>query len=157
MFFILVLLSTNSLFSQISKVHYIPPVAYSGNGSSIPGDQYIYLSTPSINDVNYTIQEIGGSVVRQDIINNSNPYRYDVPGTGNTQLAVDRNVVGRVINNRGYIITADCPIYVSVRYNASTYQLVHLLPKDLLLLEHTLELLCIPMVMNSMQYEHLIF
>ena len=67
------------------------------NGSSVPGDQYIYLSTPSINDVNYTIQEIGGSVVRQDKINNSNPYRYDVPGTGDTQLAVNRNVVGRVI------------------------------------------------------------
>ena len=116
------MLSTSSLFSQISKVHYIPPVAYSNNGSSVPGDQYIYLSTPSINDVNYTIQEIGGSVVRQDKINNSNPYRYDVPGTGDTQLAVNRNVVGRVITNRGYIVTADCPIYVSVRYNASTYQ-----------------------------------
>ena len=116
------MLSTTSLFSQISKVHYIPPVAYSNNGSSVPDDQYIYLSTPSINDVNYTIQEIGGSIVRQDKINNSNPYRYDVPGTGDTQLAVNRNVVGRVITNRGYIVTADCPIYVSVRYNASTFQ-----------------------------------
>ena len=88
----------------------------------MPQQQYIYLSTPSINPVKYTIQEIGGTIVRDDEIDNSNPYRYDVPGTGDTQLAVNKNVVGRVITNRGYIIKADCPIYVSVRYYASTYQ-----------------------------------
>ncbi|MDA8588836.1 T9SS type B sorting domain-containing protein [Flavobacteriaceae bacterium] len=120
--FLLLVFSGTSLLSQISKTHYIPPIAYSGIGSSVPQQQYIYLSTPSINPVKYTIQEIGGSVVRQDEIDNSNPYRYDVPGTGDTQLAVNKNVVGRVITNRGYLITADCPIYVSVRYYASTYQ-----------------------------------
>ena len=65
----------------------------------------------------YTIQEIGGSVVKQDEIDNSNPYRYDVPGSGTTQLVASKNSIGSVIANRGYIISADCPIYVSVRYN----------------------------------------
>jgi hypothetical protein len=115
--FLLLVFSGTSIFSQISKVHYIPPITYSGQGASTPADQYIYLSTPSVNNVRYTIQEIGGTIVRDDEINNSSPYRYDIPGTGQTQLAVNRSNVGRVITNRGYIITADCPIYVSVRYN----------------------------------------
>jgi hypothetical protein len=155
--FLLLIFSGTSIFSQISKTHYIPPIAYSGSGSSVPQEQYIYLSTPSINPVNYTIQEIGGSVVSQDIIDNSNPYRYDVPGTGQTQLAVNKSNVGRVITNRGYIITADCPIYVSVRYYASTYQAGAFTSKELLVWEHTSELLCIPMEMQQVQSERMIF
>ena len=99
--FLLLIFSGTSIFSQISKTHYIPPIAYSGSGSSVPQQQYIYLSTPSINPVKYTIQEIGGTIVKDDEIDNSNPYRYDIPGTGDTQLAVNRNIVGRVITNRG--------------------------------------------------------
>jgi hypothetical protein len=69
--FLLLVFSGTSIFSQISKTHYIPPIAYSGIGSSVPQQQYIYLSTPSINPVKYTIQEIGGTIVRDDEIDNS--------------------------------------------------------------------------------------
>jgi hypothetical protein len=34
-------------------------------------------------------------------------------------LLTSKNSIGNVINNRGYIISADCPIYVSVRYNVT--------------------------------------
>ena len=44
--------------------------------------------------------------------------RYDIGNGNNTQLTVNSNLSASVINNKGYIITASCPIYVSVRYNA---------------------------------------
>ena len=46
----LFLLLASSAFSQISKVHYIPPIT--SNSGSI-ADQYIYLSTPSETDVDF--------------------------------------------------------------------------------------------------------
>ena len=104
----------NCLFSQISKVHYIPPLT--SNSGSI-ADQYIYLSTPSEADVDYDIQIIGGGTI-SGTFNNTSPIRYDIGNGNNTQLTVNSNLSASVINNRGYIITASCPIYVSVRYNA---------------------------------------
>ena len=112
----LFVLFASSAFSQISKTHYIPPITTDSGNAQITAS-YIYISTPSVTNVKYTIQEIGGTIVRDDEINNSSPYRYDVPGTGTTQLVASKNSIGSVITNRGYIISADCPIYVSVRYN----------------------------------------
>ena len=112
----LFVLFASSAFSQISKTHYIPALT-SDSGNAQITEAFIYISTPSVDNVNYTIQEIGGAVVADDVINNTNPIRYTVPGSGTTQLVASRNSIGNVINNRGYIITADCPIYVSVRYN----------------------------------------
>ena len=114
--FLFLILSGTSLFSQISKTHYIPALTSDSGNAQITA-AYIYISTPSVDDVNFTIQEIGGAVVVDDMIKNINPYRYDVPGTGTTQLVASKNSIGSVITNRGYIISADCPIYVSVRYN----------------------------------------
>ena len=46
-------------FSQISKIHYIPPLTANdrsqGGAGSIPYDQYLYLSTPSSSDVTVKI------------------------------------------------------------------------------------------------------
>jgi hypothetical protein len=83
--FLLLIFSGTSLFSQISKTHYIPALT-SDSGNAQITDAYIYISTPSVDDVNFTIQEIGGVVVVDDMIKNINPYRYDVPGSGTTQL-----------------------------------------------------------------------
>ena len=111
---ILFILSAVPVFSQISKVHYIPPVT--SNSGSI-ADQYIYLSTPSEADVEYDIQIIGGATI-SGTFNNTSSFPYYIGDGDNTQLTVNSNLSASVLNNRGYIITASCPIYVSVRYNA---------------------------------------
>ena len=110
----LLLFNVTSLFSQISKVHYIPPITSGGNDIE---DQYIYLSTPSEADVEYDIQIIGGGTI-SGTFNNTSPFRYDIGNGSNTQLTVNKNFSASILNNRGYIITASCPIYVSVRFNA---------------------------------------
>lgn len=55
------LLAIQDLTAQLSKVHYIPPIAAHGaaNSNAFPRDQYIYISTPSTDNVNYTIAPMG--------------------------------------------------------------------------------------------------
>ncbi len=122
-------------FSQISKIHYVPPLTVDLEGNSLPRDQYLYLSTPSTNPVNGTITELStGRVINfSDIstnpLQNDNPIRYTINnGSGsvndrlNNQLFVNPNNTanssGILTLNAGFLVEADCPIYVSIRYNA---------------------------------------
>ena len=78
-FFLLSLIS----FSQISKVHYIPPLTANdlqqGGGGSIPYDQHLYLSTPSTSDVTVkiTLLSTGQEITYTDLRNN-NPKVYQL-------------------------------------------------------------------------------
>jgi len=106
-------LFASSVFSQISKTHYIPALT-TDNGNAQVTDAHIYISTPSTTTVNVTIQEIGGAAIPGTVRNDAS-VEYSISDLN--QLFANRNDTGEVINNKGYIISADCPIYVSVRYN----------------------------------------
>ncbi len=116
--FFLFLLFTLNCFSQFSKTHYIPPLIC--NAALLVSDQYLYISTPSVANVNFKIIANGGSVVN-GTVNSNNPYRYYI-GTGpGTQLFAPLLSAG-VVSNRGYIIEAEDLIYVSARVNAVPVQ-----------------------------------
>ena len=127
--FLIVFLFSLLGFSQISQVHYIPPLTTNEapqGGSSWPEEQYIYLSTPSAENVTVTITPLNGnSITTYTDLNNGNPRRYDIGGADNpgefqtSELFVDHDDTGgnRTLN-AGFLIEANCPIYVSVRYNA---------------------------------------
>ena len=104
---------TINCFSQFSKTHYIPPLTCNNN---LAGDQYIYISTPSITDVNFKIIENGGAAI-SGVVNNATPYVYAIGAGDNTQLFTPKTNIG-IIQNKGYIIEADDLIYTSVRVNA---------------------------------------
>ena len=106
-------------FSQLSKTHYIPPLTNADSGSSTPGNQYIYLSTPNNSDVAYTITPIGQppSSIITGVVSKANPREISV-GSGSGQLFIPVSLTSRVTNNRGYIIEAEDVIYVSVRMQA---------------------------------------
>ncbi|OXA77765.1 T9SS type B sorting domain-containing protein [Flavobacterium frigidimaris] len=111
--FMLFLFCTINCFSQFSKTHYIPPLI---SVAGFAADQYLYISTPSLTNVNFKIIANGGSVV-SGTVNSNNPYRFYI-GTGlNTQLFTPLINTG-VISGRGYIIEAEDLIYVSARVNA---------------------------------------
>ena len=59
-----------------------PPVTCNTN---LAGDQYIYISTPSITNVNFKIIENGGNTIA-GIVNNTNPYVYAIGAGDNTPL-----------------------------------------------------------------------
>ncbi len=110
---VLLLFCTINCFSQFSKTHYIPPLT---SVTGLAGDQYIYISTPSITNVNFKIIANGGSVV-SGTVNSNNPYQYYIGTGSNTQLFVPSNSIG-IVANRGYVIEAEDLIYVSARVNA---------------------------------------
>ena len=78
-FFLFIFFSLQS-YSQISKVHYIPPLTNNKGvafGSSIPIDQYLYLSTPSTENVIVTITPLNGDApTTYNDLSNGNPIRY---------------------------------------------------------------------------------
>ncbi|CAH8281587.1 gliding motility-associated-like protein [Mariniflexile fucanivorans] len=105
-------------FSQLSKTHFLPPLTESGTNSSAPQDHYIYISTPSTSSVNFTIKPVGVATSITGTVSNTSPYTYAI-GTGRgTPLFVNINETSTVKTNKGYIIEADRPVYVSVRVNA---------------------------------------
>jgi len=99
-------------FSQFSKTHYIPPIVAS-NGVPV-GPQYIYISTPSLTPVSFSINEIGGAIttgtVSRDI-----PFVFDINAHNANQLVLDESEVSIIKSNRGYIIEAGDVVYVTLR------------------------------------------
>lgn len=111
-FIFLFLLIFNNCLSQFSKTHYIPPLC--GSSSVIPGQQFIYISTPNTLPVNFKIIEIGGNVI-EGTVSKSNPYIYNVGFGQDSQLHVDASISSNIFNNKGFIIEAEDLIYVSAR------------------------------------------
>ena len=85
-FFLLSILIFSCFFSfgQLSKTHYLPPIAFSshfyGFRSGPWAGEYIYISTPSTSSVTFNIKEVGGAVITGEV-SNSNPYVYEVRET----------------------------------------------------------------------------
>ena len=101
--------------SQFSKTHYIPPL--SGASSVISEDQFLYISTPNINPVNFRIIELGGNIIT-GTVSRDVPYVYNVGFGNDTQLHVDASLTSSILANKGYIVEADDLVYVSARVTA---------------------------------------
>ena len=101
--------------AQLSQKHYIPPLTTADSNSSNPNEQFIYISTPSNQNINYTIKLIGSNNDITGVVSKTNPIEFFI-GDGASQLFVNANETSRVHNNKGYIIEAEGgQIYVSVR------------------------------------------
>ena len=113
-----------NLNAQLSKVHYVPPVAYSDIDNAIPDEgHYFYISTPSTASVTVNIIAVGVATTTIEV-SNSIPYVFtiDAPGAPHSsQIAIgasdDIAVVNTSIvdNDKGYIIEATAAVYVALR------------------------------------------
>ena len=115
-----------SVFAQLSKVHYVPPIAYSSEtfSNAIPNQgHYFYVSTPSTATVTVDIKAVGGATTRIEV-SNSIPYVFtiDPPGAPHSsQVAIgasSSDVVSNtssVVTDKGYIIEATAAVYVALR------------------------------------------
>ncbi|MEC3907586.1 T9SS type B sorting domain-containing protein [Tamlana sp. 2201CG12-4] len=117
-------------FAQLSKTHYIPPLTNAEIGNANPEDQYIYISTPSNVNVGYTIIPVGQPITITGVVSNTNP-QVEPIGFGNGQLFMASNQTSQVTNDKGYIIEAEAPIYVSIRMNAGGAQAGALVSKGI--------------------------
>jgi len=109
-------ISLNCL-AQFSKTHYIPPLA--GSNNVAVQEQYLYISTPSVTPVKFTIKELGGATISGTVSQNS-PYIHNAGYGVDTQLHVHESLVYRVLKNKGYIIEAEDVVYVTARVLASS-------------------------------------
>ena len=48
-------------YNQLSKKHFIPPLATTSSGNNAPNEQWFHISTPSENPVNFTVKRGDGS------------------------------------------------------------------------------------------------
>lgn len=104
------------LLAQFSKTHYIPPVVGSDNQAAM--NQVMYISSPSITPINFTISAIGGGGI-QGTVSRDNPFEFNIGFGLNTQLHVNEALVNTILNNKGYIIEAEDQVYVAVRVTAA--------------------------------------
>ena len=118
-FLLCFLLFTISCFAQFSKTHYIPPLSGSNNVSSSAQEQYLYISTPNVNPVNFKIIALGGAVINGTVSKNL-PYIYNIGFGSNTQLMLPRSMVNNIVSNKGYIIEAEDLVYVAARVIAGS-------------------------------------
>ncbi|MDB9977075.1 IgGFc-binding protein, partial [Flavobacteriaceae bacterium] len=114
---LLFLFASTGVYSQLGKIHYIPPIAKGDIGSDVVAVQHIYLTTPIEGTINAYIKPVGGT--RLDWIpvsfSNNNPLDWPIP---NDQFTVNDNSAGKV-SNKGYIIESSNVFYVNVRFNSS--------------------------------------
>ena len=109
-----VFLFSINCFSQFSKTHYIPPLSSS---TILSEDQFLYISTPNVNPVNFRIVQLGGTTILGTVTRDI-PYIYNVGYGNDTQLHVDASSASTILNNKGFIVEADDLVYVSARVTA---------------------------------------
>ena len=107
---IFALLFTAIGYAQFSRTHYIPPLT----GASQAQQQFLYISTPTVTDVNVRIIPVGGTPIDM-IVSNSAPIEFSIGFGNNSQLMVPTGSTANIQNNKGYIIEAEDLVYVSVR------------------------------------------
>lgn len=137
--FLIILFFCLQSFAQLGKLHFIPPLTAADPTNAQPVDQYIYLSTPSVTNITYTITPVGqpASSVITGEVSNVSPQVISI-GSGNGQLFIPSSQTSVVANNRGYIVEANGSIYVSVRMNGGgTSQAGALVSKGLAALGQT--------------------
>lgn len=104
-------------FAQLSKTHYIPPLT--SNSALTPQDHYIYISTPSLQDVKFKIVLIGGGTI-SGTVNKTTPYRYSIGNGDKTQLFESSSNIGKT-TNKGFIIESEGLVFANIRTNAGGF------------------------------------
>ena len=113
-FSIFFLICYGFLQAQLSRTHYIPPITAAANNNSLPQNQYLHISTPSISPVNVELNQMGGIVLNY-IVSNSSPVEVFIGSGDNTSFVVPSFDTASQINNKGYVVNSEKPVYVSVR------------------------------------------
>jgi hypothetical protein len=102
------------IWAQLDSIHYFPPI-YQGNGTANQGA--LYISTPSVSPVSFTITTGTGSAVASGTVSNSQYFRYQMSGVNSTILIPSGNL-NAPLSNKGFVVRASGPVYANLRYEA---------------------------------------
>ncbi len=111
-------LTAQSTYSQLSDLHYLPPLKQGRNNQGIR-DQAIYLSTPSTTDITVNVyQGTNNTPVQTFVFNNLNPVEWTLTNGDNNIILVNDNNTGVVLTNSGLRFesgSTDDEFYVNYR------------------------------------------
>ena len=107
-------------YNQLSKKHFIPPLATTSTGNNAPNEQWFHISTPSENPVNFTVKRGDGTIFYSDTVSNTQPWTQRANQGGSTveygYLFASEDETDQPLTQHGFIIEADQEIYVSTRF-----------------------------------------
>ena len=101
LFFILVFLSTNYVFAQLSDLHYLPPLKQGSNNQAIQ-QQAVYLSTPETTAFNVDVYlGTNTTAIATLSISKTSPAVYNLSNGDNNVTLVTNANTGIVLNSSG--------------------------------------------------------
>ena len=117
--FLLFLLSATFANAQLSTKHYIPPLPF--QGESNPNANYfrtvhMYISTPA-ERANFIIKPFGSGSEQwiSGVVLNNSSYKVQLNNNVIGSLPVNPNTFNYGVTGKGYEVTSDREIYVSIR------------------------------------------
>ncbi len=108
-----ILLLTVAGVVRLDTEHWIPRV-YAAGHWVVPQHQMVYVSTPSVTNVNYTISDGAGTVLQTGTVNNANPITYLMNGRP-SDFIVNSTEVNKILVGRGLHVVTDDKVYVNIR------------------------------------------
>lgn len=101
LFFLLVFLSTNYVFAQLSDLHYLPPLKQGSNNQAIQ-QQAVYLSTPETTAFNVDVYlGTNTTAIATLSISKTSPAVYNLSNGDNNVTLVTNANTGIVLNSSG--------------------------------------------------------
>ena len=117
-FFILFLFTVKLSFSQLSSIHYIPPIT--DNNSDYVGQQNLFISTPSTNNISYTITVPGIGIINSGSnLSKTNHIDFTIGTARDSHIHEYYSNSSSVITDKGFIIETSEPSYVSLRVKSN--------------------------------------
>ena len=125
-----ILICSISAFSQLSSNHYFPPLSnghFGNNQGSVPGNNEVCISTPSMNNVTVTLTFPGNPTLNTTLtVSEGASICHDLPSSYSSPMLVkasydagDVSILGSVNNNLGMIVSATEEVYANYRVRSS--------------------------------------
>ena len=117
-FFLMFFFAVKVSFSQLSRVHYIPPIT--DNNSDYVGQQNLFISTPSPTDITYSITVPGTGIVSSGSnLSKTNHIDFTIGTARDSHAHEYYTNSSSVISDKGFIIETSEPSYVSLRVKSN--------------------------------------
>ncbi|HKK87686.1 MAG TPA: IgGFc-binding protein, partial [Saprospiraceae bacterium] len=104
-----------ALLAQLDTMHFMPPFF----ASEAQGEQFIFLSTPSQQDITVEVRTPQGNLLRNVTISNANPDFIYFGDNEDTRLMVEANQLGIPQDDEGLIFRSDQEFYCNYRVTSN--------------------------------------
>ncbi len=106
---IILIVTQFPVFAQLDTIHYIAPAFRNTN----PPEVFVYISTPSLDSVDYTVENGAGTVLKSGIVTSGYSEMYALADS--VFIITETITLDSIYPDRGLIVHASDSIYVNVR------------------------------------------